>query len=188
MHPESCIVIRTRVDSVLPMNGGGAVRLGEPDRARLEDLCLSCTAFYELIEGRSATEATATEILGPLEPKCAQGTKHVWGVEAHGKLIAVAELLQGYPSTHDWYIGLLLVAPEQRRKGIGSQFCASLMRWMAVHGATTVRLVVHQQNAGARSFWGRQGFAVERKLVKRSGHLEGPVWIFVRSISLIWGG
>jgi ribosomal protein S18 acetylase RimI-like enzyme len=134
------------------MNAGGAVRLGESDRSRLKDLCLSCAAFYELIEGQAATEATAAEILGPLEPKYAQGTKHVWGVEAHGKLIAVAELLQGYPSTHDWYIGLLLVAPEQRRKGIGRQLCESVMRWMAVHGAKTVRLVVHRQNTGARSF------------------------------------
>ena len=165
------------------MNGGGAVRLGEPDRPRLEELCSSCTAFYELIEGQSATEATAAEILGPLEPKYARGTKHVWGVEAHGKLIAAAELLQGYPSTHDWYIGLLLVNPEQRRKGIGSQLCASIMTWMAVHGATTVRLVVHQQNPGARQFWERQGFVIERELVKRSGRLEGPVWIFVRSLS-----
>jgi ribosomal protein S18 acetylase RimI-like enzyme len=170
------------MDANLPMDNGQAVLLGELDLSRLTELCLDCTAFYELVEGQPATDATAAEILGPLEPKYARGIKHVWGVEARGKLTAVAELLQGYPSTHEWYIGLLLVAPEQRRKGLGTEFCIMMLTWMAARGAKTVRLVVHQQNAVARRFWERQGFAIERELVKQSGRLEGPVWIFVRSL------
>jgi ribosomal protein S18 acetylase RimI-like enzyme len=133
------------------------VPLGSPDLSRLKDLCLACTAFYELIEGRPATEATAAEILGPLEPKFAHGTKHVWGGEAQGKLVAVAELLEGHPAAHDWYIGLLLVAPEQRRQGVGSDFCRAILDWLAARSGTTVRLVVHPQNVAARTFWERQG-------------------------------
>jgi ribosomal protein S18 acetylase RimI-like enzyme len=170
------------MDANLPMDNGQAVLLGELDLPRLTELCLDCTAFYELVEGQPATDATAAEILGPLEQKYARGIKHVWGVEARGKLTAVAELLQGYPSTHEWYIGLLLVAPEQRRKGLGTEFCIMMLTWMAARGAKTVRLVVHQQNAVARRFWERQGFALERELVKQSGCLEGPVWIFARSL------
>jgi ribosomal protein S18 acetylase RimI-like enzyme len=175
-------VIRTQVDSTLTIGGGTAVQLGDPDLPRLKGLCISCTAFYELVEGQPATEGMAAEILGPLEPKYAHGTKHVWGVELQGNLIAVAELLQGHPSIHDRYIGLLLVAPELRQKGLGTQFCVMILKWMAVHGAETVRLVVHRQNVIARRFWERQGFVTEREVVKRSGRLEGPVRIFVRSV------
>jgi len=175
-------VIRTQVDAAFRLSSGRVFPLSDPDLPKLKDLCLVCTAFYELVEGQPATEATAAEILGPLEPRYVHGTKHVWGVEAQGKLVAVAELLEGHPTTHDWYIGLLLVAPEQRRKGLGTRFCEMILDWLAVHRATTVRLVVHKQNVVARTFWERQGFVPEREVVKRSGRLEGPVWIFVRPV------
>jgi ribosomal protein S18 acetylase RimI-like enzyme len=159
---------------------GRFLRLTSADLPRLLKLCQSCAAFYELIEGQAPNDETAAEILGPLDAKYARGTKHGWGVEKKGALIAVVELLEGYPSAHDWYIGLLLIAPEQRRRGVGTQLCAALMRWMGQRGASLVRLVVQQQNAGARAFWERQGFMVEREDLKRSGRLEGPVWILVR--------
>ncbi len=156
------------------------VRLTNADLPRLLHLCRSCADFYELVEGQSPNDDTAAEIVGPLDAKYALGTKHVWGVEKEGALIAVAELFESYPSAHDWYIGLLLIAPEHRRQGIGAQLCAALVRWMGQRGAALVRLVVHQQNPGARAFWERQGFTVERQTFKRSGRLEGPVWILAR--------
>ena len=145
-----------------------AVRLVEADLPALSRLCQKCTAFFELVEGESATEATAEEILGPLDPDYAHGVKHVWGVQRDGEWIAVAELLQGHPGVRDWYIGLLLVDPEHRRQGLGGRFCAGILEWIARLGGSTVRLLVHQQNPEARSFWERQGFEVERESRKGS--------------------
>ena len=166
----------------LTVGDAEAVRLEERDLPGLLRLCLSCTAFYELIEGQPATETTAAEILGPLDSEYAHGVKHVWGVRRGGQLIAVAELLQGHPDVRDWYFGLLLIDPDQRRKGLGTQFSAAILNWIGDLGGSTVRLVVQQQNADARSFWERQGFAIEREVVKQSGRRVGPVWILVRRI------
>lgn len=182
LPPNGYTVIPTHVDATFKVRRGRVVPLGDRDLPRLRDLCLACTAFYELIEGEPATAATAAEILGPLEPKYANGTKHVWGLEAPRNLIAVTELLEGHPTPYDWYIGLLLVAPEQRRQGLGSDFCQAIMEWLAGRRAATVRLVVHRQNVVARTFWERQGFAPEREVVKRSGRLGGPVEIFVHTV------
>lgn len=159
-----------------------AVRLNEADLGDLSRLCLSCTAFYELIEGQPATQATAAEILGPLDSEYAHGVKHVWGLRRGAKLIAVAELLQGHPEARDWYIGLLLIDPEYRRKGLGAQFCAGILDWIGRLGGSTVRLIVQQQNAGARTFWERQGFEIEREVLKKSGGRESMVWILARQI------
>jgi ribosomal protein S18 acetylase RimI-like enzyme len=158
------------------------LRLTDADLPRLLELCRSCADFYELVEGQPPSEATAAEILGPLDVKFAHGTRHVWGVEKNDALIAVAELLEGHPSTHEWYIGLLLVAPEHRRQGVGGRLCAALLRWMGRRDASVVRLVVQQQNVNARAFWERQGFTLEREAFTRSGRLEGPVWILARSV------
>jgi len=171
------------MDLTFTLRSGRVVPLGDPDLPRVTELCLACTAFYELIEGEPATEATAAEILGPLEARYAHGTKHVWGVEApQGNLVALAELLEGHPTAQEWYIGLLLVTPEQRRRGLGSDFCQVILQSLAARRARAVRLVVHRQNAVARTFWEQQGFAPERETVKRSGRLEGPVEIFVRPV------
>ena len=164
----------------LTVADAGAVRLGEADLPALDRLCRNCTAFFDLVDGHPATEATAAEILGPLDREYAHGVKHVWGLGRAGELIAVAELLQDHPDVREWSIGLLLVAPEHRRQGVGARFCAGILDWIDRLGGSTVRLIVQQQNPGARTFWERQGFAVEREAVRTSGRRESRVWVLVR--------
>ena len=166
--------------SALTVADAEVVRLDEGDLPVLCRLCLSCTSFYELVEGRPTTEATAAEILGPLDSEYAHGVKHVWGVKRGGELIAVADLLQGHPDARDWYIGLLLIDPDHRRKGLGAQLCAGILNWIGSLGGSTIRLIVQQQNPGARSFWERQGFEIEREVLNTSGRRESLVWILVR--------
>ena len=172
----------SQVNSISSIGDGSAIKLRSVDIPRLKDLCLACTAFYELVEGQAPTAETAADILGPLDPEYAHGIKHVWGVEMHGDLVAVAELLQGHPTTYEWYIGLLLVTPQRRREGLGAQFCRMILDWIALRGGATVRLVVHQQNVAAQRFWQKQGFSAERELKKKSGRLHGQVSVFVRSL------
>ena len=156
--------------------GSPVVRLGNADRELLSRLCIRCSGFFELIEGRPANDATADEILGPLSSEYARRTKHVWGVEENGELIAVAELLQGHPSIHDWYIGLLLIAPEHRGKRLGRRFCAAILDWIAGQNGVMVRLVVQHQNPRARAFWEREGFAIENEVLQQSGRLHGAAF------------
>jgi ribosomal protein S18 acetylase RimI-like enzyme len=146
-------------------------RLGEVDRARLSDFCAASTDF-ELIHGEPGGDATAAELLGPLDPPYANKPRHVWGLEEDGQLIGVVELLEGHPRPEDWYIGLLLLHPAHRRRGLGTKACDATMSWIRSHGGKLVRLVVQKQNAGARAFWERQGFSVEREVVKPFGRLE----------------
>ncbi|MGZ5444569.1 MAG: GNAT family N-acetyltransferase [Thermoanaerobaculia bacterium] len=158
------------------------IRLQQTDLPRLSRLCADCTAFFELIEGQSGGEATAADILGPLAPEHARGTKHVFGLQRDDELIGVAELLDGYPSAQEWFIGLLLLHPEHRRGGLGARVCAALLDWIRVRGGVAVRLVVQHQSPLARVFWERQGFSVEREAVSHVGRLDNPVWILLRQL------
>jgi ribosomal protein S18 acetylase RimI-like enzyme len=157
------------------------VRLEEADLPRLSRFCGDCTAFFELVEGQPGGEATAAEILGPLDPEHARGTKHVFGVQLNDELIGVADLLQGYPSAGEWFIGLLLLHPEQRGTGLGARLCAEIVEWIRVQGGNAVRLVVQHQNPLARVFWERQGFSVERE-AESGGRHHSRVWILLRRI------
>jgi ribosomal protein S18 acetylase RimI-like enzyme len=169
------------VNATPVVDGETVVALAASDLQRLTRLCVACTAFFELIEGNPASVATAAELLDPLPPEYARCVRYVFAVERGGTLVALAELLQGHPSEREWYIGLLLIAPELRRRGLGGRFYAALVDWIRERAGTAVRVVVQQQNPDARAFWERQGFRVEREAVKQAGRLENRVWILART-------
>lgn len=157
------------------------VRLGAVDLSRVAHLCAACTEFFELVEGSPGGESTAAEILAPLPPEYAAGTRHLFGLAKGDELVGLVDLLEGYPSPQDWYIGLLLLLPESRRRGLGARFCTEILRWIRTRGGAAVRLVVQHQNPRARVFWERMGFSVEREDVVQAGSLTSPVWVLLRT-------
>ena len=158
------------------------VRLESTDMPRLSRLCMDCTDFFQLVEGQPGGEVTAAGILGSLAPDHARGTSHVFGFQRNDELIGFAELLEGYPSAREWCIGLLLLHPADRGRGLGARLCTDILEWIRVQGGIAVRLVVQHQNPLARAFWERQGFSVEQEAVLRAGRLSSPVWILLRPI------
>jgi ribosomal protein S18 acetylase RimI-like enzyme len=152
------------------------------DRQRLENLCIACSDFFQCIEGQPGGRETAAELLGPLAPDVSRGKKSLVGVEIGRELVGVVELLAGFPGPQEWYVGLLLLHPDRRGAGAGTAIWEHLRQRMTQEGATTVRLIVQQQNPRARRFWERQGFAVEREMVAKAGLLESPVWLLHRSL------
>ena len=71
---------------------------------------------------------------------------------------AAIDLLRDFPNPHAWYLGMLLVAPEARSRGLGAAIVAALRRWVVAQGGWTIRLIVQEQNPAALRFWSRQGF------------------------------
>ncbi len=156
--------------------------LTQADHQRLETLCIACTDFFRCIEGQPGGPETAAELLGPRAPEVSVGNKIIIGLEIGRDLIGVVELLVGFPQPTEWYVGLLLLHPDGRGAGAGTSIWERLRQRMSQEGATTVRLIVQQQNPRARRFWERQGFAVEREMVAKTGQLESPVWLMHRSL------
>jgi ribosomal protein S18 acetylase RimI-like enzyme len=154
-----------------------ALPLGDSDLGSLHRLCVRSSEFYGLIGDEQAAETAAAEILGPLDEPYANGTRHVFGLLEAGEVFAVADLLQGHPTSNDWVIGLLLVDPAHRRKGIGRQLACAIIEWIAGNGGTVVRLVVQQQNLGALRFWKRLGFEVEYETETAVGQRSSAAWV-----------
>ena len=146
------------------------------DRGRLETLCRECTDFFELVEGQRGGSETAAEILGPLPSNVTSGAKWILGLERGDELIGVVELLAGFPLPNEWYVGLLLLRPDARCAGAGTIVWENLRKGMKTEGAVAARLLVQRQNPGARRFWERQGFAVEKEIVAKVGKLESQAW------------
>jgi ribosomal protein S18 acetylase RimI-like enzyme len=146
------------------------------DRGRLESLCRECNDFFELVEGQPGGSETAAKILGPLPSNVAFGAKSIFGLERGNELIGAVELLAGFPLPNEWYVGLFFLRPDARGVGAGTIVWKNIRKRMNMEGAVAARLIVQKQNPGARRFWERQAFVVEKEIVAKVGKLESQAW------------
>ncbi len=79
-----------------------------------------------------------------------------------GTLAAIADMAFGYPLASDAYIGLLLIDPTCRGKGLGRMLFEHLAAMARAEGARRLLIAVLDENRRGRVFWERQGFLPER--------------------------
>lgn len=86
--------------------------------------------------------------------------KHVLGLFEGARLVAVADVLRGYPGPDTAFIGLLLVYGTRRDQGLGRAMHDEVVRLVSGwEGVTTLRLAVLDANAeAAAGFWERLGY------------------------------
>ena len=126
--------------------------------AELQELLERCADFEVMVTGSPPDAYAAVDLLAEVPPEHSLRDKMVVGVWTDQGLTAVIDLLRDFPDPHAWYLGLLLVAPEARGRGLGATVVAALRRWVVAQGGWTIRLIVQEQNPDAQRFWLRQGF------------------------------
>lgn len=132
--------------------------LGDADLASLQDLHERCADFITLVYGAAPGADAARELLEDAPSGHPADRKRVLGLRQGGALVGVVELLIDYPEPCAWYLGLLMLAPEARGRGLGGRVVDAVLAWIAEEGGRVVRLAVQTQNASALRFWTRKGF------------------------------
>ncbi|MDQ6434028.1 GNAT family N-acetyltransferase [Mesorhizobium sp. LHD-90] len=77
-------------------------------------------------------------------------------------LVAIADMAFGYPEAGDAYIGLLLIDPAHRGKGLGQALVEHLAAMARTENAGRMLVAVLDENVRGRAFWEREGFRLER--------------------------
>lgn len=135
----------------LALISGGAVE-------ELQVLLERCEAFEILVTGHPPDPHAAEDLLVESPPDHPLRDKLVIGVWTSEGLTAAIDLLRHFPDERDWYLGLLLVAPEARGQGLGGRIVEALAAWIAAEGGRSIRLAVQDQNPAALRFWVQMGF------------------------------
>lgn len=131
-------------------------RLTDEDLPALLDLCESNPAYYELYGERPTLENLA-QALRELPPGCDADQKEFLGFFEEG-LVAVMDVIRGYPDERAAYVGLLMVDGARHGHGIGTQVARAEFRRLRFEGFSRVRLAYIQGNEPARHFWTSLGF------------------------------
>jgi RimJ/RimL family protein N-acetyltransferase len=143
-----------------------ARQLTEHDLEALQTLCDRCTDYSELAEGvPTPSDAAHNILLRDRPPGKTIDDKIVVGLFANPEqMIGVVDIGRDYPEPGIWFIGLFLLAPTARNRGIGSCLFLALVDWATNLGASQIRIAVLEENTKGFRFWQRLGFEVIDKL------------------------
>lgn len=78
-------------------------------------------------------------------------------------------LLRGYNTTDSWWLALIILHPRARGTGLADRMLRDLAARARDQGARWIKLAVLAQNARARAFYDRAGFAHERDAPAQPG-------------------
>ncbi len=137
-------------------------RLTEADISDVYDLCKSNRKYYECTNSAPTVESL-TEIISRVPEGVDRSRKHFVGFYEKDKLVALLDLITGFPEKDDAFIGWFMVDGRKQRQGIGSQIFADVRAAMAGQGYDYMALSCEKANTEAIAFWRAQGFKATKE-------------------------
>ncbi len=135
-------------------------RLTEADITDVYMLAKSNRRFYRAL-GVRPSRSRLTEIISDVPDGANETDKHFVGFyDERGFLVAVLDLICGYPERDDAFIGWFMVDADQQGRGIGSQIFADVRASMQAQGYDRLEVACPKASEGGMKFWAGQGFAL----------------------------
>jgi GNAT superfamily N-acetyltransferase len=153
-----------------------AATLGPRDAPLVQDLLERCADFQALVEGKPPRADEGARLLRDLPPRYDERWMVGFARGEDAPLVGLLDVIGGYPARDAWWVGLLLVTPDERGRGVGAVAYRAFEGWARTRGAREVGLVVQQQSPRARHFWDRLGFMETGAAVQRLERRENVVW------------
>jgi GNAT superfamily N-acetyltransferase len=128
------------------------------DEADIQQFLEECSD-YKMIEcGQPVQPEDARSFLLDLPPGKTLEDKFVFAIEKEARIIALVDVLMNYKDENIWWIGLLLIHPDMRGKGMGRQIVNFLRDNFIQQGVREIRLGVLEENIPGQIFRKRMGF------------------------------
>jgi GNAT superfamily N-acetyltransferase len=151
-----------------------AVRfLGAADAPIIQALIERCADYSWLAAGQAPQPGDGDNLLIERPPDKSLTDKIVLGFfDLTERLIAVLDAVRDYPEAGIWYVGLFMIDPDCRRRGLGASIMAAFEVWAKAQGVRTIRLGVYPQNEPAHRFWLSLGFVEVERHPQHFGKLD----------------
>ena len=133
-------------------------KITEADISPVYRLAKSNAKYYEYMK-TVPTRESLTEVISELPDGVNPMCKHFVGFyNQDDVLVAVMDLITGYPESDDAFIGWLMVDGDMQGKGVGSGIFADVRAAMKAAGYDYLSLGCIENNEEALRFWKGQGF------------------------------
>ena len=119
--------------------------------------------------GGSTTPEHVRQDLTLCPPGTTPAQKHYVGFFDAGTLVAVMDLIDGYPDADTAFIGFFMMNRELQGQGTGTAIVRDVLAALRALGYTAVRLGIDKENPQSNHFWRKNGFAVLREAAQERG-------------------
>ena len=134
-------------------------KMGDLDAESILDLCSGNALFYQYCEAKPTLE----QILNDLHitpPDISMSDKYYVGFYEDNTLVAVMDLIDGYPNAGIAYIGFFMMNPTYQGNQIGTAIISEVIDYLKSIGKTAVRLAIDKGNPQSTHFWKKNGFEI----------------------------
>ena len=142
-------------------------RLDDSDADDILEFCRKNTLYYQYC----GAEISKDQVLNDLHitpPGVDMADKYYVGFFNGEEMVAVLDLIDGYPEPDIGYIGFFMMNAALQGKQIGSAIIQDVCSYLKQIGKTAVRLGIAKDNPQANHFWKKNGFTVIKE-VERDG-------------------
>lgn len=153
-------------------------RLSEADIGDVYALARSNRRYYRSLRIHPS-RTMLTEVITNVPEGAGPNSKYCVGFFSGDDLIAVLDLICGYPESNAAFIGWFMVEASLQGQGIGSGIFADVRAAMKAQGYDYLQVVAPLHNEDALHFWKSQGFAETGKLDNTGDY---PTTILSRSL------
>ena len=143
-------------------------KLISDDVQMIYTFCKSNTQYYKYCGKEISVELIEKDIeITP--PGIPIEQKYYIGFFDNGKLVAIMDLVDGYPSCDYAYIGFFMMDYELQGKGIGSIIISEALEYLHEQGFQKSQLGIDKDNPQSNHFWRKNGFEVIREVEIEEG-------------------
>lgn len=119
--------------------------------------------------GGSTTPERVRQDLTLCPPGTTPAQKHYVGFFGADTLVAVMDLIDGYPDADTAFIGFFMMNKDLQGQGTGTAIVREVLAALRALGYTAVRLGIDKENPQSNHFWRKNGFAVLREAAQERG-------------------
>ena len=152
-------------------------KISDADVEAILELYQGNMQFYKYCEADPTREQVLNDLhLTP--PGMDASSKYYVGFFYNGTLLAVMDLIDGYPNPATVYIGLFMMNRAFQGRGIGTAILDETTACLKSIGKKRIMLAIDKDNPQSTHFWKKNGFQVIKE-VDRNGWtmLVAEKWI-----------
>ena len=131
----------------------------DSDAESILDLCPGNALFYQYCEAKPTLEQVLND-LHITPPDISMSDKYYVGFCEDNTLVAVMDLIDGYPNAGIAYIGFFMMNPTYQGNQMGTAIISEVIDYLRSIGKTAVRLAIDKGNPQSTYFWKKNGFMI----------------------------
>ena len=132
------------------------------------DLLIENQPYFLCCGSQPTKELVRSDItVGP--PGIPAAQKFYLGFYKEDTLLAVMDLIDGYPEEAFAFIGFFMLRLSLQGKGEGSRLICEILTYLRQLGFAAVRLGIAQENDSGIRFWAKNGFEILKEIKNDDG-------------------